>query len=237
MVDQRSIPQGWYRSRRDGDHHERYWDGAGWTARTRLQGFATAQQSPVPSPPPAPPRSSDFVGDAVPTGPRAGASAVSGGGGTPGFGGPAARGPGAAPVPGAAGYGPGQWYGGPPAMPRTNGLAIASLVLGILWLYWIGSLLAVVFGHVALRQVRRANGWQEGRGMAIAGAVLGWIGIAILAVLVIVGLAVADDLDDYDDDPYWGALATTEPDRAAITARAPGSNDMACDHAVVVHIA
>ena len=29
---------------------------------------------------------------------------------------------------------------------RTNGLAIASMVLGILWIYWIGSILALVFG-------------------------------------------------------------------------------------------
>jgi hypothetical protein len=30
-----------------------------------------------------------------------------------------------------------------------NGLAIASMVLGILWLYWIGSILALIFGLVA----------------------------------------------------------------------------------------
>lgn len=31
---------------------------------------------------------------------------------------------------------------------RTNGLAVASMVLGILWLYWIGSILALIFGLV-----------------------------------------------------------------------------------------
>ena len=35
----------------------------------------------------------------------------------------------------------------------TNGLAIASLVLGILWIWWIGSLLALVFGFIAKRQI------------------------------------------------------------------------------------
>src|SRR5688572_14502250 len=35
------------------------------------------------------------------------------------------------------------------APPATNGLAIASLVLGILWLWWIGSILALVFGYIA----------------------------------------------------------------------------------------
>ena len=35
----------------------------------------------------------------------------------------------------------------------TNGLAIASMVLGILWLWWIGSILALVFGYVAKGQI------------------------------------------------------------------------------------
>jgi hypothetical protein len=60
----------------------------------------------------------------------------------------------------------------------TNGLAVASLVVGLFWMWWIGSVLAVVFGHVALGQIAR-NG-QSGRGLAIAGLVLGYIGLATL---------------------------------------------------------
>src|SRR5262245_43562931 len=62
----------------------------------------------------------------------------------------------------------------------TNGLAVAALVLGILWLYWIGSILAVIFGHVAKGQIERAGGAQTGRGMAIAGLVLGWVGVGVM---------------------------------------------------------
>ena len=61
----------------------------------------------------------------------------------------------------------------------TNGLAIASMVLGILWLWWIGSILALVFGYVAKGQIDRSAGRQGGRGMAIAGIVLGWIGVGV----------------------------------------------------------
>jgi uncharacterized membrane protein len=61
------------------------------------------------------------------------------------------------------------------------------MTLGILWVYMIGSILAVIFGHVALRQIRR-NG-NRGRGMAIAGLVLGYLGIAVIALVVIVNLA------------------------------------------------
>jgi hypothetical protein len=62
----------------------------------------------------------------------------------------------------------------------TNGLAIASLVLGLFWMWWIGSILAVVFGHMSLKQIAR-NG-QSGRGFAIAGLTLGYIGIATLVL-------------------------------------------------------
>ena len=81
----------------------------------------------------------------------------------------------------------------------TNGLAIASMVLGILWIYWIGSILALVFGYVAKGQIDRAAGRQTGRGMAIAGIVLGWIGVATLALVVVLALAFSDDVDDFDE--------------------------------------
>lgn len=64
------------------------------------------------------------------------------------------------------------------AQAPTNGLAIASMVVGLFWMWWIGSVLAIVFGHVALGQIAR-NG-QSGRGIAIAGLVLGYIGLATL---------------------------------------------------------
>jgi hypothetical protein len=62
----------------------------------------------------------------------------------------------------------------------TNGLAIAAMVLGILWVYWIGSILALVFGYVARDQIKRSG--QQGDGMAIAGIVLGWVGIGFLII-------------------------------------------------------
>lgn len=73
---------------------------------------------------------------------------------------------------------------------RTNGLAVASLVLGITWVLWLGSILAVIFGHVALRQMEARN--EEGRGLAIAGLALGYVGLGTLALYIfIVVLAVA----------------------------------------------
>lgn len=72
----------------------------------------------------------------------------------------------------------------PPSAP-TNGFAIASLVLGILWLSFFGSVLAVAFGHVALRQIARSTTPQKGRGIAIAGLALGYLGVSMLLVGII----------------------------------------------------
>ena len=106
-----------------------------------------------------------------------------------------------------AGYGPlgGPHPGGPPGYPSggpvyvraapTNGLAIASMVLGILWLYWLGSILALIFGYVALSQIRRRG--ESGRGMAIAGVVLGWIGLATAIAVTILLIVAAHQNNQY----------------------------------------
>ena len=81
----------------------------------------------------------------------------------------------------------------------TSSLAIASLVSGILgWtlLPFIGTLVAIVTGHMARAEIRRSNGQVDGDGLAIAGLVLGWlvIAISVLTVLAFIflfgGLAV-----------------------------------------------
>ncbi|MGN9778049.1 DUF4190 domain-containing protein [Micromonospora sp. H33] len=78
--------------------------------------------------------------------------------------------------------GPGQY---PPATPQqvrpplTSGLATASLVLGIFgalggWcLFGLPCVLAVILGHLALRETR--DGTRSGHGMAVAGLVLGYV--------------------------------------------------------------
>jgi hypothetical protein len=79
----------------------------------------------------------------------------------------------------------------PPSLPvaSTNGLAVASLVAGFFWLGWLGSFLAVIFGHVALSQIKQSGGRQQGEGLAIAGLVLGYMGVATLLLVILVALA------------------------------------------------
>ncbi len=81
---------------------------------------------------------------------------------------------------------PGQLGDGAPRG-KINGLAIASLALGILWLFWVGSVLALIFGYIAKSQIDRAGGSQSGRGLAIAGIVLGWVGIGLLVLTLALG--------------------------------------------------
>jgi Domain of unknown function (DUF4190)/Domain of unknown function (DUF1707) len=69
--------------------------------------------------------------------------------------------------------------------PTTNGLAVASLVAGFLWLGWFGSILAVIFGHVALGQINRSGGRETGTGLAVGGLVLGYLGVATLLIVLI----------------------------------------------------
>jgi hypothetical protein len=49
--------------------------------------------------------------------------------------------------------------------------------------YWVGSILALIFGYVALKEIRRSK--QAGEGMAIAGIVLGWVGVGILVIVLL----------------------------------------------------
>jgi len=63
------------------------------------------------------------------------------------------------------------------------------MVLGIVWVYWIGSILALIFGYRARKQIRERQ--QSGGGMATAGIVLGWVGIGTLVLMVIAALGGA----------------------------------------------
>ncbi|MEV6301368.1 flagellar basal body-associated FliL family protein [Actinoplanes sp. NPDC051861] len=87
-------------------------------------------------------------------------------------------------------------YGAPQPLlvsvrPPTSGMAVAALVLGIVgvlggWCtFAVPCVLAIIFGCVGLSQTR--DGTRSGRGMAIAGLVLGLVPAVIIAVIMIVG--------------------------------------------------
>src|SRR4051812_38581665 len=75
-----------------------------------------------------------------------------------------------------------------PAEPiPTSGLAIASLVCGILW---IGALPAVICGHIARSQIKKSGGRLQGSGIALAGLILGYLGMAAFGLAFLAALAL-----------------------------------------------
>lgn len=77
-----------------------------------------------------------------------------------------------------------QGYTSAPAATRTNGLAIASLISS----FFI-SLLGIILGHIALNQIKRTG--EGGRGLAIAGLVIGYAGLVIGILVFITVISTA----------------------------------------------
>jgi DUF1707 SHOCT-like domain/Domain of unknown function (DUF4190) len=67
---------------------------------------------------------------------------------------------------------------------RVNVLAIVSLVSSLLWMGWLGSIAAIVTGHVALHQISRSAGTETGRTAALIGLLFGYFGLAALVFVL-----------------------------------------------------
>lgn len=74
-------------------------------------------------------------------------------------------------------------------LPKTSPMAIASLVLSLLWLGGIGSILAIVFGRQAHRDISAGRGQLTGSVMAMWGIILGWVGLVCLALIILNALS------------------------------------------------
>jgi hypothetical protein len=80
--------------------------------------------------------------------------------------------------------------------PKNSLCAIWSLVLGLLSIFCCGpltSIPAIICGHIGLSNIKNSNGTLGGKGMCIAGIILGWVGI-LLAILSILFFAFAAPL-------------------------------------------
>lgn len=94
-------------------------------------------------------------------------------------------------------------YGQAPAG-KTNTLAIVSLVASIagVVIWGIGFIVGVICGHISLGQIKKTG--EQGRGMAVAGLIIGYIGIAlsiigiIIVIAIFASLAASGNLDNLD---------------------------------------
>ena len=73
---------------------------------------------------------------------------------------------------------------------ETSGKAIGSLVCGFLFFFPPSAIVAVVMGHLSLSEIRRSAGRIGGRGLAIAGLVLGYLGLTFVPILIIAAIAI-----------------------------------------------
>jgi hypothetical protein len=107
-------------------------------------------------------------------------------------------------------YGPGP-YGQPGQGPygwqqprRTNSLAIAALCCGIAQVIAgpLTGIPAIILGYVSVGQIRQTG--EDGRGMAIAGIVLGIAGVLLTALLIIIIISVAHSISQNPPSQFQG---------------------------------
>lgn len=160
-----TTPAGWYPDPERDDGTQRWWDGERWTDH-RAPGAAPAPPAAPPPPTFAPPGAGPTAGPTWDAPPPSAQPAY----GTPG-------------VP-----------GGVAAAPRTNGKAIASLVLSILWFVGVGSIAAIVLGIIARREIRERG--ERGNGLAVSGIAIGALGILGAVMTLALVAFVASEGED-----------------------------------------
>ena len=77
--------------------------------------------------------------------------------------------------------------------PPTSGMAIISLIssiAGLTILPTIGSIIGLILGYMAKRQIVESRGATGGSGLAQAGIIIGWIGIALAMVGICIAAAI-----------------------------------------------
>ena len=79
----------------------------------------------------------------------------------------------------------------PTGTQQTSGKAIASLVLGFFFYLLPAAIAGIILGHLSLSEIRKSAGRLKGQGLATAGLVLGYLGIAgIPFILIIAAIAI-----------------------------------------------
>ena len=96
-------------------------------------------------------------------------------------------------------------YGQP--QPKTAGLAIAALITA--FFCWLA---AIPLGFVALSKIKNSNGQLKGRGLAIAGIVLSFLGLLAVGGIFGLGLAVDDQFKTVNELVVGDCIDLPEPD-------------------------
>jgi hypothetical protein len=91
---------------------------------------------------------------------------------------------------------------------RSSSLATTSLVLGCLSTLFgaLTGIPAVITGHIALGRIKQSAGEVGGRGLAIAGLALGYVGIIWSIGLFVIMIAILRYLSSSVSEPFIKTL-------------------------------
>lgn len=91
---------------------------------------------------------------------------------------------------------------------KTHSLAVASLVLGIIGfvLGVLAGIPAIVTGHAALRKIQESEGHIDGKPLALAGVVLGYVSFLWSFALVFIGVVILRHLAGSVSGPLQKSL-------------------------------
>jgi len=79
--------------------------------------------------------------------------------------------------------------------PTTSGKAVGSLICGFLFFCFPAAIVAIVLGHLSLSEIRKSAGRLKGQGIAVAGLVLGYLGVVMIPfILIIAAIAIPNFL-------------------------------------------
>jgi hypothetical protein len=84
--------------------------------------------------------------------------------------------------------------------PRTEGLAIASLICSIaafVFIPLVGSILGIVLGSAARRRIKEDPSLQ-GADMARAGIIVGWVGLALIVLFIVFLIVLASSFRSWN---------------------------------------
>src|ERR1700731_537992 len=81
-----------------------------------------------------------------------------------------------------------------PIESHTSGKAIASLICGIFFFILPAAIVAVILGHLSYSEIQKSLGRIRGRGLAFAGLILGYFGVAFVPLILIIAAIAIPNL-------------------------------------------
>jgi len=78
----------------------------------------------------------------------------------------------------------------PGFVPPTDGKAIGSLICGFFFFFLPAAIVGIILGHLSLSEIGRSAGRLKGKGLAVAGLIFSYLGIAFIPLLIIAAIAI-----------------------------------------------